>query len=324
MAYMGVNNQKTQHWKKDIAESVDFYNKWFLKYAPKVYRRKRVQTTKQVEKSFEKTSNLKNISVDLLFECPQILPILRMCTAPPLARDRLTGLSQVPKNLVASMKIKEKIPPQMPKKQACQYLKDIIELLSSIFDKDILIWLGNDKKVSKSDIHRAATVIADRLCGSLSNPIIRNAQENRQLTAIKTWLELKGYRYIQSSKIQGFKSLKHGHFTFHLNIPVKLHDSGKEVNIPVDMAVMPKKKSVSAKLPLLFEAKSAGDFTNTNKRRKEEAMKIAQLRATYGKKIQLILFLCGYFDSGYLGYEAAEGLDWVWEHRMGDMAEFGL
>lgn len=29
--------------------------------------------------------------------------------------------------------------------------------------------------------------------------------------------------------------------------------------------------------------------------------------------MRFILFLCGYFDSGYLGYEAAEGIDWVWE-----------
>jgi hypothetical protein len=53
--------------------------------------------------------------------------------------------------------------------------------------------------------------------------------------------------------------------------------------------------------PLLIEAKSAGDFTNTNKRRKEEAVKIQQLRKTYGDKITFDLFLCGYFDSGYLG-----------------------
>ena len=31
-----------------------------------------------------------------------------------------------------------------------------------------------------------------------------------------------------------------------------------------------------------------------------------------------------YFDSGYLGYEAAEGIDWVWEHRIEDLEEFGL
>jgi hypothetical protein len=30
------------------------------------------------------------------------------------------------------------------------------------------------------------------------------------------------------------------------------------------------------------------------------------------------------FDSGYLGYESAEGIDWVWEHRIDDLAEFGF
>jgi len=77
-------------------------------------------------------------------------------------------------------------------------------------------------------------------------------------------------------------------------------------------------------IPIFFEAKSAGDFTNTNKRRKEEAMKMAQLHSTYGKEVQFNLFLCGYFDSGYLGYEAAEGIDWVWEHRIDDLALFGI
>ena len=67
-----------------------------------------------------------------------------------------------------------------------------------------------------------------------------------------------------------------------------------------------------------------GDFTNVNKRRKEEAAKMNQLRRTYGDNVRYILFLCGYFDSGYLGYEAAEGIDWVWEHRIDDLAEFGL
>lgn len=78
------------------------------------------------------------------------------------------------------------------------------------------------------------------------------------------------------------------------------------------------------RLPVFFEAKSAGDFTNTNKRRKEEAAKISQLRNTYGKRASLNLFLCGYFDSGYLGYEAAENIDWAWEHRIDDLALFGL
>jgi type II restriction enzyme len=107
-----------------------------------------------------------------------------------------------------------------------------------------------------------------------------------------------------------------------LNAPVKL-ERGKKVNIPIDAMVMPR-KARPGDLPLLIEAKSAGDFTNTNKRRKEEAVKMAQFRSAYGKRVRFILFLCGYFDSGYLGYEAAEGMDWVWEHRVDDLAAFGL
>ena len=96
-----------------------------------------------------------------------------------------------------------------------------------------------------------------------------------------------------------------------------------EVRIPIDVIIKPL-KSNKDDLPLFVEAKSAGDFTNTNKRRKEEAVKISQLRATYGKEVRFILFLCGYFDGGYLGYEASEGIDWVWEHRIDDLAEFGI
>ena len=100
-------------------------------------------------------------------------------------------------------------------------------------------------------------------------------------------------------------------------------EDGQSVNIPVDTIIMPK-NSKAGDFPIFFEAKSAGDFTNVNKRRKEEAQKMTQLRSTYGDKVCFNLFLCGYFDSGYLGYEAAEGIDWVWEHRIDDLAAFGL
>jgi type II restriction enzyme len=91
----------------------------------------------------------------------------------------------------------------------------------------------------------------------------------------------------------------------------------------MDVIIMPK-AAQPGDFPLFLEAKSAGDFTNVNKRRKEEAQKMTQLRATYGDKARFNLFLCGYFDSGYLGYEAAKGIDWVWEHRIDDLELFGL
>src|SRR5206468_9075498 len=112
-------------------------------------------------------------------------------------------------------------------------------------------------------------------------------------------------------------------FSFRLNVPVKLQGGVQTINIPIDAVIMPKTAKPGT-LPLFFEAKSAGDFTNTNKRRKEEAVKMAQLRTNYGEKVRFNLVLCGYFDSGYLGYEAAEGIDWVWEHRIDDLAQFGI
>jgi len=203
-------------------------------------------------------------------------------------------------------------------------LEKIAGVIKQMLDPDIFVWLTTEAEPSKAAVHRAATIVADRLCGSIANPIIRNAQEQRQLATIKTWLEEKGYRQIPEKGSVRFNQIPPGCFGFRVNVPVKRNGTTlKSVNIPVDVAVMPK-KSRNRLLPLFLEAKSAGDFTNTNKRRKEEAAKMAQLRDTYGNKVEYILFLCGYFESGYLGYEAAEGIDWIWEHRIEDLTKLGL
>jgi hypothetical protein len=60
------------------------------------------------------------------------------------------------------------------------------------------------------------------------------------------------------------------------------------------------------------------------RRWQEEATKVHQLQAAYGSDVAYILFLCGYFGTDYLGYEAAEGIDWVWEHRIDDLEKLGL
>jgi len=36
------------------------------------------------------------------------------------------------------------------------------------------------------------------------------------------------------------------------------------------------------------------------------------------------MFLCGYFDAGYLGYAVFEGIDWIWEHRIADLDGTGI
>jgi hypothetical protein len=319
---MPVNSNKPDRWKADINQSVDFYNDWFMKFAPKAYRETRLESTKQVQLALKRTGNLANVTPKVLRENPKTLEMLRMTTAPPIARDRLIGLSGVPKNLVVNMEDRMRIPPKMAQAAADIELQKISNLIMKLADRDIFPWLEIGKAPDEKEIYRAATVVADRLCGSQSDPIIRNAQEKRQLNCIKKWLENRGYSYVEPNKVK-FNEMKPGTFTFHLGIPVTLTAGTKQINIPVDAVIM-LKEGKAGSLPLLIEAKSAGDFTNPNKRRKEEAIKISQLRATYGKNVSYILFLCGYFDSGYLGYEAAEGIDWVWEHRIDDLIGFGV
>jgi type II restriction enzyme len=246
-----------------------------------------------------------------------------MATCPPLAVDRLIGLAKVPGNLVRSMELRGRLPRQMPFQEAEDALIKIIAIINKMLDPDIIVWLERPEQPTDVEINRAATIIADRLCGSVANPIVRNAQEKRQLASIRAWLEARGYVQIQPSSGQGFKTMEKGTYGFHMNVPVMLLDRVRTVNIPIDAVIMPKHAGYGD-MPILIEAKSAGDFTNTNKRRKEEATKMAQLRATYGDNVRFNLFLCGYFDSGYLGYEAAEGIDWIWEHRIDDLALLGL
>jgi hypothetical protein len=50
---MPVNADKTHLWKADVAQSVDFYNAWFMRFAPKTYRNTRVNTTLQVKSALE-------------------------------------------------------------------------------------------------------------------------------------------------------------------------------------------------------------------------------------------------------------------------------
>jgi len=320
---MAVNADKPNLWKQDIARSVDFYNEWFMEFAPQAYRDTRVSATAQVEVALRDTCNLTDIEPGVLLDHPTVVQILRMCTAPPLARDRLVGLTGVSPNLVRSMELRERVPPRMRRNVVLDELRRIGEMVMRLADKDIFVWLDDGRAPTDEEVHRAATVVADRLCGAVSDPIIRNAQERRQLQSIGEWLQARQYTFTEPGQGTRFDDMPPGTFCFRLNVPVNLADGSGQVNIPVDVAVQPH-KARRGDLPFLIEAKSAGDFTNVNKRRKEEAMKIAQLRATYGDSVRYVLFLCGYFDSGYLGYEAAEGIDWVWEHRMDDLAQFGL
>ncbi len=314
-----INADKPHLWKADIAASVDQFNQWFLRYAPEAFRATRLKTTEQVKAALIATNDLRNLNPETLRANPGALPTLRMCTAPPLAVDRLVGLASANKSLIGSME-EGKLSARMKPELLAQHLNSVCRVLARLLDHDIFPWLDESQSPTDHERDRASTVVADRLCSAVANPIVRNAQEQRQLAMIGEFLDKLGYKKLAHPSGKPLRQMEAGTYTFRLNLAV---GQTLQVNIPVDVVIQPRKLRRN-RIPILIEAKSAGDFTNTNKRRKEEATKIHQLQATFGAKVPFILFLCGYFGSDYLGYEAAEGLDWVWEHRIQDLLKLGL
>ncbi len=203
---MKLNADKPHLWKADVERSIDFYNDWFLRFAPTTYRDQRKIRTKEVREAFELTDNLSTISPEFLTQNPGVLSMLRMTTAPPIARDRLMGLSRTSRHLIDCMEGKDgkpcRIPPKMREILLHEALSRICDIIYELTDRELFPWLDRKEKPESEELERAATVVADRLCGAASDPIIRNAQERRQLQSLKKWLKARGYSEVRPDSVK--------------------------------------------------------------------------------------------------------------------------
>jgi len=231
---MGVNYDKPERWKQDTLDSVDQYNSWFMAFAPDAFRTTRIETTKHVEQAILDSNNMLDLSTDLLRASPGILPTLRMSCCPPLAVDRLVGLAYTDKNLVKNME-ENKLPARMEQTNLRLHLDRIIQVVRQLLDPDIFIWIPNNRTPTKSERYRASTIVADRLTGARANPIIKNAQEARQLAEIEAYLTSKGYRKKPHLPSAPLNTMEPGTFCFHYAVP-----TGTElyrVSVSVDVLI---------------------------------------------------------------------------------------
>jgi hypothetical protein len=173
---MAVNSDKPAKWKSDIVQSVDMYNDWFMKFAPKAFRETRIHTTYEVAASLNSAGNFISLGVGTIRKDPGIIRTLRMSTCPPLAVDRLIGLAGVSPNLIKCLEDEHSLPRRMSDVEIESQLGRVVSIFRKMLDPDIFVWLAR-KSVKPTDleVHRAATIVADRMCGAVANPIIRNA-----------------------------------------------------------------------------------------------------------------------------------------------------
>lgn len=233
MARRRVNADKPQLWKADVAASVDQFNQWFMRFAPETFRATRLQTTEHVKAALVATRDLRGLDCATLRLNPGTLPTLRMCTAPPLAVDRLVGLAHASKSLIGSME-NGKLASRMKAELLEENLTKVCHVLTKLLDRDIFPWLDAGKTPTDHERDRASTIVADRLCSAVANPIIRNAQEQRQLALIDEWLNQRGYRKQAHPSGKPLTEMQAGTYAFRMNLPV---GQTVKINIPIDVVV---------------------------------------------------------------------------------------
>lgn len=321
----GANRHKAEAlWAVDTAASVAMFNGDFLRQAAQDRGTQQAGALAAIAHTLAATDHLTRLDADVLAQNPGILTTLRHCTYPPVAVDRLIGLAGVPASLVKRMESRGDIAARRPSAACREHLGRVASLLQDLLDPNLASWLARGDAPSETEVARLTAVVADRLCLTSFNSANRNEPEKRQLSKVQQWLEARGYTQIPEGEDFDLHAMRPGTFRFRGNVPVFIEHNGTgKVKMPVDVIIQPL-NAADGDLPLLFEAKASGDHINPNKRRKEEAIKARQLRGTYGEGIRFNLILSGCFDAAYLRYEAAECIDWIWEHRVDDLACFGL
>ena len=203
-----INRRNTEQWKEDTMKSVSLYNDWFLNFAPTTYTRERKRAMDQVGLAIGQTDNF-HFNTTHLKEHPALITILRMATTPPIARDRLIGFSGVKPSFVKNME-EGRFPLRMTEGEKEESLTRIAHVLNKLLDVELFSWIQKGTTPTEEELKIAECIVADRLCGTLSDPIIRNEQEKRQLKAICDFLISEGYTFVDTKDVSSFSEMQQG------------------------------------------------------------------------------------------------------------------
>jgi hypothetical protein len=309
---MAINLDKPHLWKEDTRASVDHYNKWFMKFAPQAFRETRVEVTKRVEQAILDSNDLRNLSADLLLSKPGILPTLRMSCCPPLAVDRLIGLAYSSKNLVGNME-EGKLAVKMKQPDVIAHLNRIVKVISKLLDPDIFVWIPEGRKPTRTERHRASTIVADRFChGVAVNGIIRVDHKRDLLRDLAAFLRSCGYWEHRICTNKKSKASTPGAFSFPATLPLAI---GSRDRASFDLLI-----HAMSRRPIVLDVRTSVSSNANTGMCRQIASKLRELHMNYRDSVRYVLVLAGTFNAGDLGTLAAEGIDWIWQHRMRDLA----
>ena len=299
-------------WIADIGQSVKEYDAWYPAAARKILEQTRSEAAALTLEVMTKTNQFRTITAEVLRELPQSSYILRQALLPPLARDRLVTMSGANKSLVQNMERNGKLGKETDGLGA--QLTNLADYFTKNLDPSLFSWVSAGGSPVQADIDRVLIILGDRHALACFNTLFRNEQERRQKELLRGHLTDRDFKEL-TSKDGDVMKMPPGSFSMGRNLEGK-QDDGTVRRLPTDCVVAP----LDSSLPTIaLEMKSAGDWANVNKRRKEEADKHHVLKNRHGSKITMVLQLFGYFNETYLVTERSAGIDWAWDHRLEDL-----
>lgn len=315
---MGINRDKPDLWKTDIAKSADLHGSWFMDFSQIALQEARKTAFSRAEEALVRTNCMQNLSAGILKKHPSILQTLRMSTYSQIAADKLADLSGVSRSFVRTIEnaAGELLPVGKSADKLEKSLTKIVSTIKDLTDLDVFPWLQDGTHPSDDAVRQSSSCIAERLCKLLAANSMAETQKKRQYSRIAEFLEGYGYSRVSGSDAC-HSTMPPGTYAFDINLPV-YSNSGKKTYISIDAAIKLFSSSPED-LPVFIQAKFADNPARICRQHKEEAKRMRLLKDRFGDSVSYILCLCGHFDARYLGYAAAEGIDWIWEHRMEDL-----
>jgi hypothetical protein len=308
-----TNADQSRRWRPDLSSAQASFDAWFVTGGRKAYQEARRAAAAEFHWLLDATDQLRGVTGDLLREAPRALGTLRMTAAPPMARDRLAALARVDRPVINALE-QGRMPARISMSELDAQLGRICAVLEKAVDPDVFTWLGSTSPPTEAERSRSALVVADRRCDSVADQIVRQAIRDRQGDLLRHWLEERGYREAPDPGVD-LNTMPPGSFRLG-SVPVQ--EQGGRNGTRVD-AVIRGAPGRQQRL-LVLKAISAADLTTD---RRGRLVHRAPLPVP-AEDAELLLLLGPAVDLGYLQDRADEGVDWIWEHRIEDLALAGV
>ncbi len=306
-----MNSGTPSNWEADRVQAREEIISWLQKDSES--SQLRIELEKKSREIINLLSSTLNIGETLTRE-PSSLKVLRALT------KRDVGISQFATFTGFGGEVIKKI--ENGKLGSPDFIYQASQLIEIELDRALVPWLSEARQPSEEEVARSVLISADRILRRITSTELRYQHEPRQLEKLENFLKDEGFVEQKfSTLVNPLHDVRAGSYAFRMNVN-GMTSEGLILKQNVDVLIKPLGVGLES-LPIFMEAKSMTDEVNPNKRQKEEAQKLNNLKrmweASSGQKVIYVLLIGGTVPRRYLQVEAGSGIDWVWEHRVSDL-----